>query len=103
MLEHIRPRFAGLIRNGFSRREDFGRHVVIGALFTFLFMGMFFGIMEELADHDLLFRADYSTHTFFDMHRTPALTLLAVFFTTLGNFTIVTLGEWSASPSTYIF
>lgn len=102
MIENFRPRLKSVIRRGFSRREEYGLHVTIGALFTLLFMGLFFSIMEDLSDQDLLFRLDYSVHTFFDMHRTPRLTTIAVIFTTLGNFSIVTLGMICISVYLYI-
>ncbi len=92
MFERIRFRLAGAIRTRFARDEKFGLHVTIGAVLTFLFMWLFYSVMEDLADREVLFRSDYSIHMIFAAHRTPFLTKLAVFFTTLGNFSTVTLG-----------
>jgi undecaprenyl-diphosphatase len=86
------PRLNAMVQRRLSRDEQFGLHVTAGVMLTLCFMWLFFRVAFDIIGRESLLGWDLGILDYFRGHRNPVRDEVMLFFTTLGNWQVVSWG-----------
>lgn len=86
------PRFFGFIKKRLTPDSKLGLHLTIGAIFTLLFIYLFFGILDSVIGQGSLIQSDLRIINLLQILRTPSFNNAMLFITYLGKWQIVAFG-----------
>jgi undecaprenyl-diphosphatase len=86
------PRFFGFIKKRLTPDSKLGLHLTIGAIFTLIFIYLFFGILDSVIGQGSLIQSDLRIINLLQILRTPSFNDAMLFITYLGKWQIVAFG-----------
>ena len=86
------PRFFGFIKKRFTADEIFGLYITVGVVISAIFTYLFFSILQDFIQQDVLVIADLRVLNIIKQFRGPQLDRYMLFITYLGKTEVVAVG-----------